>query len=167
MRPTAQYWIDTLQMTTHVEGGAFKETYRAKDTIPKSALSAAFAGDRNFSTAIYFLLQQAQFSALHRISADEVWHFYEGDPLEVIEIKPSGELTIHLLGRNPEAGEVFQCVIEAGSWFGSRVAAKGEYSLVGCTVAPGFDFADFELAKRDSLLNEFPQYPTLIEQLTY
>ncbi|MBP9725189.1 MAG: cupin domain-containing protein, partial [Bacteroidia bacterium] len=72
MRPTAQYWINTLQMTTHVEGGAFKETYRAKDTIPKSALSAAFAGDRNYSTAIYFLLQQGQFSALHRISADEV-----------------------------------------------------------------------------------------------
>lgn len=167
MRPTAQYWIDTLQMTTHVEGGSFKETYRSKGTIPKSALADAFAGNRSYSTAIYFLLQQGQFSALHRISADEVWHFYEGDPLEVIEIKPSGALTIHLLGRNPEAGEVFQCVIEGGSWFGSRVAAKGEYSLVGCTVAPGFDFADFELANRDSLLNEFPQYHTLIEQLTY
>lgn len=167
MRPSAQYWIDTLQMTTHVEGGAFKETYRAKGSIAKSALSTGFAGDRNYSTAIYFLLQQGQFSALHRISADEVWHFYEGDSLEIIEIKPSGELTIHLLGRNPEAGEVFQCVIEGGSWFGSRVAARGEYSLVGCTVAPGFDFADFELANRDSLLNEFPQHHTLIEQLTY
>ena len=167
MRPSAQYWITHLQMTSHVEGGAFKETYRSTGHIAQEALPAEFNGNRPYGTAIYFLLQQGQFSALHRIAADEVWHFYEGDALEVVEITPAGVLHIHKLGRNPEAGETFQCVIPAGSWFGSRVAANGEYALVGCTVAPGFDFADFELAKRDYLLREFPQHQQLIKELTY
>lgn len=154
-------------MTTHVEGGAFKETYRSTGYIAQQALPPSFNGNRPYGTAIYFLLQHGQFSALHRIAADEVWHFYEGDALEVVELTADGVLRVHKLGRNPQAGESFQCVIPAGSWFGSRVAANGEYALVGCTVAPGFDFADFELAKRDSLLLEFPQHRQLIEELTY
>ena len=167
MRPSAQYWIEHLQMTTHVEGGAFKETYRSPGSIAREALPSGFGGNRPFGTAIYFLLQQGQFSALHRIVADEVWHFYEGDALEVVEITPAGVLHIHKLGRNPEAGENFQCVIPAGSWFGSRVSGNGEYALVGCTVAPGFDFADFELAESDSLSKLFPQHHQLIQELTY
>jgi len=112
------------------------------------------------------LLQKGQFSALHRIAADELWHFYTGDPLEIIEIKPSGALCVHALGPDAEAGETFQCVIEAGSWFGSRVKNGGEYSLVGCTVAPGFDFADFELADRNQLMGLFPQHADIIHSLT-
>jgi predicted cupin superfamily sugar epimerase len=102
MKQTAAYWIKKLNLTEHIEGGAFRETYRAKHTIARAHLPATFHGDRAYSTAIYFLLQQAQFSALHRIAADELWHFYAGDSLEIIEIKPSGELYIHHLGTDME-----------------------------------------------------------------
>lgn len=166
MQKSAAYWIEKLQLTEHIEGGAFKETYRSKQTISKVHLPSSFHGDRAYSTAIYFLLKQGQFSALHRIAADELWHFYQGDPLEIIEIKPSGALSIHTLGPDAEAGETFQCVIEGGSWFGSRVKKGGEYALVGCTVAPGFDFADFELADRNQLVDLFPQHADIIRSLT-
>ncbi|MCC6685344.1 MAG: cupin domain-containing protein [Bacteroidia bacterium] len=166
MQKSAAYWIEKLQLTEHVEGGAFKETYRSKQTMAKAHLPTTFHGDRSYSTAIYFLLKQGQFSALHRIASDELWHFYQGGPLEIIEIKPSGALFMHALGPDAEAGETFQCVIEGGSWFGSRVKNGGEYALVGCTVAPGFDFADFELADRDQLVNLFPQHADIIRSLT-
>ena len=98
--------------------------------------------------------------------SDEQWHFYEGSTLHIYEIKTSGELVVHRLGRELEKGENFHCVISAGSWFGSRVEAPDKYALVGCTVSPGFDFADFELGDR-ALLNElFPDHALLIESLT-
>ena len=105
-------------------------------------------------------------SALHRIQADEMWHFYAGGPLQVYVIYPSGELEMIRLGNNPERGEVFQAVVPAGCWFGSKPAPETAYSLVGCTVAPGFDFADFELASRTELLNNYPQCREVIELLT-
>ena len=164
---TAAYWIERYHMQQHPEGGYFAETYRAAEQVPHAALPDRFGGNRSFSTAIYFLLESHQYSALHRIQADELWHFYAGDPLEVFVIHPaSGALEIIRLGPDPEAGEVFQAVVSAGAWFGSRPAAGAAYSLVGCTVAPGFDFADFELADRAVLLAEFPQYEELIRQLT-
>lgn len=165
MQPPA-YWVRAFDMQAHPEGGYFAETYRATETIPKSALPARFSGDRAFGTAIYFLLERHHFSALHRIQSDEVWHFYAGGPLDVSVIDPAGELTVIRLGNDPERGEVFQAVVTAGSWFGSKPTPGSEYSLVGCTVAPGFDFADFELADRESLLAEFPQHRAVIEQLT-
>lgn len=152
-------------MQPHPEGGYFAEAYRATETIPQSALPGRFSGDRPFSTAIYFLLESHHTSALHRIQADEVWHFYAGDPLNVFVISSTGELTVIRLGNDPERGEVFQAVVPAGSWFGSKPAPGGTYSLTGCTVAPGFDFADFELADRTALLAQFPQHREVIEQL--
>jgi predicted cupin superfamily sugar epimerase len=166
MRPDASYWIKKLQLTQHVEGGAFRETYRAELTIPRTVLPLFFQGDRNASTTIYFLLASDQFSAFHRIAADEVWHFYFGDPLLVHEINHNGRLITHLLGTNPEKGESFQTVIKAGSWFASVPAPGSEYALVGCTVAPGFDFADFELADRTALTLQYPEHAELIEKLT-
>jgi uncharacterized protein len=164
---SAAYWVEKYQMQAHPEGGYFTETYRAAGQIPQAALPEAFAGDRSFSTAIYFLLEGHHFSALHRIQADELWHFYAGDPLEVFVIYPdSGRLEIIRLGPDPEAGEVFQAMVPAGTWFGSKPAAGAAYSLVGCTVAPGFDFADFELAERNTLLGEFPQHREVIVSLT-
>jgi len=164
---SADYWVEKHQMLPHPEGGYFTETYRATEQIPKAALPDRFNGSRAFSTAIYFLLEGHHFSALHRIQADEVWHFYAGDPLEVFVIHPvSGALKIIRLGPDPDAGEVFQAVVPAGAWFGSRPVAGAAYSLVGCTVAPGFDFADFELAERVALLAEFPQHRAVIEGLT-
>ncbi|WP_138992580.1 cupin domain-containing protein [Larkinella sp. C7] len=162
----AQYWIDAYRMQAHPEGGYFAETYRSAEKIPHSALPARFSGERSFSTGIFFLLENHNLSALHRIQADEMWHFYAGGPLQVYVIHPSGELEIIRLGNNPERGEVFQAVVPAGCWFGSKPAPETAYSLVGCTVAPGFDFADFELANRAELLNDYPQCREVIELLT-
>src|ERR1700729_1066310 len=150
MRP-ASYWIEKFQLIPHVEGGAFREVYRSDLVISKSALPLFFQGNRAASTSIYFLLAAGQFSAFHRIASDELWHFYFGDPLLIYEINHSGMLTTHRLGNNPENGEVFQTMIRAGSWFASVPADDSEYALVGCTVSPGFDFADFELADSQSL----------------
>jgi predicted cupin superfamily sugar epimerase len=166
MRPDASYWIQQLQLTQHVEGGAFREVYRSELTIPRTVLPLFFQGNRSASTSIYFLLATGQFSAFHRIASDEVWHFYFGDPLLVYEINHNGRLITHLLGTDPEKGESFQTVVRAGSWFASVPAPGSEYALVGCTVAPGFDFADFELADRTALTQQYPEYTELIEKLT-
>jgi uncharacterized protein len=164
---TASYWVARYHMQPHPEGGYFAETYRSAERIGQSALPARFGGDRPFSTGIYFLLESHHFSALHRIQSDELWHFYAGDPLEVYVIDPeSGQLDIIRLGADPERGEVFQAVVPAGTWFGSRPAGGSTYSLVGCTVAPGFDFADFEMAGRSALLAEYPKHREVIEALT-
>jgi predicted cupin superfamily sugar epimerase len=166
MRPDASYWIQKLQLTEHVEGGAFREVYRSELTIPRHSLPLFFQGDRNAATNIYFLLAEGQFSAFHRIAADEIWHFYFGDPLFVYEIMHNGRLVTHKLGINPDKGESFQTVVKAGSWFASAPAPGSEYGLVGCTVAPGFDFADFELADRGALTQQYPEHAELIEKLT-
>ncbi|GAB4036419.1 cupin domain-containing protein [Spirosoma jeollabukense] len=163
---TAAYYANTLNMLPHPEGGYFAETYRSAETISQAALPDRFNGARAFGTAIYFLLERHHISALHRIQSDEIWHFYEGGTLEVSVISPTGELTIIRLGRNPDQNEVFQAVVPAGSWFGSKPAVGTDFSLVGCTVAPGFDFADFEMADRATLLAEFPQHRSVIETLT-
>lgn len=153
--PSAKYYIEKLKLHSHPEGGFYKETHRSKFKVNTSA------GDRNASTAIYFLIEIGNFSAFHRIKSDEVWHFYDGDDLEIIEIDISGAITITDLGKNN-----FQHTVPAGSWFGSRVKQSGHYALVGCTVSPGFDFNDFEMAKRLELENKFPQHTEIIRQLT-
>jgi len=166
MNFTAEYWIQKLGLTAHVEGGAFAETYRSSLIIPQDVLPEAFSGARNASTAIYFLLQPGKFSAFHKILSDELWHFYTGVPVNIYEIRPDGKLSHHILGGNPEAGEVFQCLIPGGSWFASCVETSEGYGLTGCTVAPGFDFADFELADRNSLINQYPEHQDIITKLT-
>lgn len=166
MRPSAAYWIDKLQLTRHIEGGSYYRTYSSAITIPHQQLPANFKGPRPSSTAIYFLLEHDQFSAMHRIASDELWHFYYGDPLVVYEIDTAGNMQEHLLGNNPGNNESFQCVVKAGSWFGSKTIKGGEYSLVGCTVSPGFDFDDFELGERIDLLKLYPQHEAIITTLT-
>jgi predicted cupin superfamily sugar epimerase len=111
-------------------------------------------------------MEEGNFSAFHRILSDEIWHFYAGHPLEVFYFDWSGKLVRLLLGNNPERGEVFQALVPAGVWFGSRPVQGGSYSLVGCTVSPGFDFQDFEMAKRSQLLAAYPEYGSIIEELT-
>ncbi len=166
-KQNATYWVQKLTMQAHPEGGYFAETYRASEQLSAQALPSRFGGARSFGTAIYFLLEGHHVSALHRIQADEVWHFYAGDPLEVYVIDPkTGDLSIIRLGNDPEAGQVFQAVVPAGMWFGSRPMPGASYSLVGCTVAPGFDFEDFELADRTELLQHYPHHTAIIEQLT-
>jgi uncharacterized protein len=151
---TAQYWIDRLQLQPHPEGGYYRETYRDAGRIPYPALPAGHSGPRNFSTAIYFLLEAGQMSALHRIPADEGWHFYAGDPLEVFWLAEDGSPRTTRLGIDEQS--LPQHIVKGGIWFGSR--SLGSWSLVGCTVAPGFDFADFELAEYEKLAKKWPAH---------
>ena len=163
----AKYWVEKLQMQSHPEGGYFTETYRSTEIMNKNTLPKRFSGDRNFSTGIYFLLESHHFSAFHRIQSDEMWHFYAGDALNIYYIDNQGLMQIIRLGNDPEKGEVFQAVIPAGALFGSKPASENTYSLVGCTVAPGFDFADFEMPDRQTLLREFPEHESIISILTH
>lgn len=164
-KPTAEELIKQLELEKHPEGGWYRETYRSVEVVRRNGLPARFAGDRSFCTAIYFLLQSGEISALHRIKSDEMWHFYAGGSLTVQVITPSGDSYPLKLGSNMSDGEVFQDVVPAGSWFGAEVSGDG-YSLVGCTVAPGFDFADFEMGSREQLLKEFPEKAEIIQRLT-
>lgn len=156
--------VARLQLARHPEGGWYRETYRSEEAIPASALPARFTGARAFSTAIHFLLERGDISALHRIRSDELWHFHAGSALVVHAIFPDGACRSWRLGSDLAAGEQFQVVVPAGCWFGAEPA--GEYALVGCTVAPGFDFADFELGDRQRLLADYPQHATLVRRLT-
>lgn len=155
------YWIDSLNLDSHPEGGFFKETYRSKEIVINRNGSS-----RSVSTGIYFLIDSNSFSAFHKIESDEMWHFYAGVPLTVYIIKPSGNLEIMKIGKNIQNGEQLQGVVPAGSWFASKVSEPNQYSLVGCTVAPGFDFKDFVLATREELSKEFPQHSKIIKELT-
>jgi hypothetical protein len=162
---TVQQLVQQFQLQPHPEGGYYKETYRSPEIIPQQILSRNFGGDRAFSTAIYFLLEKENFSAFHRIESDEVWHFYAGQTLLVHIIHLNGKLeTIHL-GNDILKGEQFQYVVPARCWFASEPAVDAAFSFVGCTVAPGFDFEDFELAKADELVKHFPQHEVLIKRL--
>ena len=162
---TAQQLIQQYNLLSHPEGGWFKETYKSGENIAANALPARFCGERTFSTAIYFLLEQGNFSAFHRIKSDECWHFYAGDPLVVYVMQLNGRLDIIHLGNDIEKGQVFQFVVPANCWFASRPAPGSTFCFVGCTVAPGFDFTDFELAKASSLTALFPQHKAIIEEL--
>lgn len=162
----ANYYIQHLQLQPHPEGGFFKETYRASEGIPADALPARFAGARNYSTAIYYLLQQGDFSAFHRIQSDECWHFYAGYPLLIHVIEGNGEYYCIRLGSNIAVGETFQFVVPATAWFASEPAPGSTFTLAGCTVAPGFNFNDFEMANRETLLATYPQHSNIINRLT-
>ena len=166
MAKNAQYWMDRLSLSPHPEGGYYRVTYKSTLTLAQDALPSAFHGNRSASTAIYFLLAQKDFSAFHRIASDELWHFYAGSGLIVYVIDPEGNYSELRLGDAFEAGEVFQAVVKAGSWFASRLKNPAGFALVGCTVAPGFDFADFEMAKRSELAATYPKHRKLIEELT-
>ncbi len=166
MAKSAQYWIDKLNLIAHPEGGYYRETYHSELSIAREALPPQFTGARPVSTAIYFLLEGENFSAFHRLRSDELWHFYAGSPIAVHVIDPDGAYSEIQLGSDPEAGEVLQAAVKAGRWFASRVRDPRSFALAGCTVAPGFDFADFKLGKRSELVGLYPQHRNLIESLT-
>lgn len=162
----AAFWIEKLGLIAHPEGGYFKETYRSDGEIEKEALPERYTGNRSFSTAIYFLLKGNEFSAFHRIASDEIWHFYAGSSVTIHMILPDGKLKQVIVGPDIEKGECFQGIIPAGAWFGARVNEPDNFTLVGCTVAPGFDFADFELGKEKELKELFPQHTELIKAMS-
>ena len=159
MKP-AEYYIDHLNLLPHPEGGFYKETYRDSLSVINRV-----GNERSVSTGIYFMLTKGNFSAFHRIESDEMWHYYEWESLTVYVIDYSGKLEEIKLGKDLENGEQLQAVVPAGHWFASRIN-QGEYSLVGCTVAPGFDFQDFEMADRETLIKDFPRHSEIITELT-
>lgn len=166
MNPLQQRLIDELALIPHPEGGYYRETYRDPARIKRATDGA----DRSASTAIYYLLSDGAHSAWHRIQSDEAWHFYAGDVLNVHVLPPDGGLITHRLG-NPlfQPGTVFQAVVPAGCWFAAeRVSGAAGYALAGCTVAPGFEFSEFELADRtelDRLASSHPRHAALITRL--
>jgi predicted cupin superfamily sugar epimerase len=161
METSIQEIIQFYQLLPHPEGGYYKETYRSLECIPTISLPDRFSGERNYSTAIYFLLEENSFSAFHRIQSDECWHFYTGDAVDIHVLHINGNYELIKLGGNIEMGEKYQAIVPAGAWFASKT--NGQYSLVGCTVSPGFDFVDFELAKAAELAEHFPEQSALIK----
>ena len=160
----AEYWIKHLNLLPHQEGGYFKEVYRSVEEIKRSSLPDRFPGDRAFSTSIYFLLEKGDFSAFHKIKSDELWHFYDGAPISIHVINDNGILTTYKLGLSPENKIMPQVTIFANQWFAAE--SLGDFSLVGCTVSPGFDFNDFEIAERNNLINLHKEHKKIIEQFT-
>lgn len=148
------------------EGGYFVETYRADDALPAGVFKAHNGGPRAVSTAIYYLLTSDTFSAMHRITSDEIFHFYLGDPVEMLQLKPDGSGGIVTIGADILAGMRPQVVVPAGVWQGVRLALGGDFALMGTTVAPGFDYEDFELGSRASLTASHPEFREMIETLT-
>jgi predicted cupin superfamily sugar epimerase len=164
MNENSSYYISQLNLQRHPEGGYFKETYRSVENIPAYALPERFHGDRSFSTAIYYLLEQGDYSAFHRINSDECWHFYAGGTL-LIHVIENNQYTSIQLGPNINQGDLFQFVVPAKAWFASEPAVGTTFSLAGCTVAPGFNFLDFEMAKVEELLAAYPAYNNVINRL--
>ena len=160
----AAYYINHLELKPHPEGGYYKETYRSEGIIPATALNN-FSGERVYSTAIYYLLEQHDFSAFHCIKSDECWHHYTGDVLLIHVLHNDGKYECIQLGAAIHKGEVLQFVVPANAWFAAECALKNRFVLSGCTVAPGFDFADFEMADKHQLIKEFPLHHDIISRL--
>ncbi len=165
MQDRVKQLISHYRMQPHPEGGYFQQTYKSSGSIPLPALPEGFSGSRAFSTAIFFLLEQGNFSAFHRIKSDECWHFYEGQTLLVHIITPEAEIKTVRLGPDIANGEVYQFVVPAHCWFASEPAPGTAYSFVGCTVSPGFDFADFEMADSAGLVTQYPTHGEMIHRL--
>ena len=157
--------IQKYNLEPHPEGGWYTQTYKSNEQISADALPERFGANRSFSTAIYFLLEKGNFSAFHRIKSDECWHFYAGDPLLIYIIEQNGELKVISIGNDFKKDQSFQYVVPANCWFASRPASGSEYCFVGCTVSPGFEFEDFELADVTELSLIYPQHKPIIIEL--
>lgn len=163
---SAEYYIENLNLTKHPEGGYYREVYRSAETINAEVLDSGMRGERNISTSIYYLLSGNDVSNFHRIKSDEIWHHYDGCPVRIFVIDQSGSIKEFLVGKNIVDGESIQLTIPKGCWFCAELVDKNSFALVSCTVAPGFDFTDFELAVREALLIEFPLHRELIIKFT-
>jgi len=148
------------------EGGYFVESYRSEDNLPEGALPEGSGGPRSLATAIYYLLTPDTFSAMHRLSSDELYHFYLGDPVEMLNLHPDGAVRKVTLGADFPGGMKLQVVVPKGVWQGSRLVYGGRFALLGTTMAPGFDPADYEHARREDLIRSFPDAGELISALT-
>lgn len=148
------------------EGGFFRETYRSRLRIPKSALPGVYGQRRDAGTAIYYLLTAETFSAIHRLPGDELYHFYLGDPVELFVFPDGGRSQRILLGHDLARGQRPQALVPGGCWQGARLVSGGRWALLGTTMAPGFDYRDFVLGRRDELIRRYPRKRSLIVQLS-
>jgi len=158
--------IQELQLQPHPEGGWFREVYRSDETLRVEALPERYNKDHNYSTSIYFLLESHDFSAFHRIRSDETWHFYKGSPLVILIISPDGVLKEITMGNTLYEGQTLQYTIMRNCWFAALLMDENSFSLVGCTVSPGFEFEDFELGRCEKLTELFPLQAEVIRKLT-
>jgi predicted cupin superfamily sugar epimerase len=165
--PTAEELIALLRLQPHPrEGGYFRETYRSGDVLPAAALPPHYRGQRCAGTAIYYLLTPNTCSALHRLGSDEIFHFYLGGPVRMLQLFPDGQGKEIILGPDLLQGQSVQVVVPRGVWQGSVLEPGGDFALLGCTVAPGFEYADYESAGRADLLARYPDFKELITRLT-
>jgi len=165
---TADDLVRRLALQPHPEGGFFHEMYRADERIEAEALPPRYGSKRVFGTAIYYLLTPDTFSELHRLESDEVYHFYLGDPVEQLRLFSNGRGEVVVLGNDLAAGQQPQVVVPRGVWQGLRIREGGAhgYSLLGCTMAPGFEFDDFESGMRAALREAYPEFDEMILELT-
>ncbi len=158
--------ITALGLKPHPEGGYFVETYRSEETYPDTVRPAPYSGIRAVSTAIYYLLTPDTFSEMHRLVSDETFHFYLGQPVQMLRLWPDGAGDVVTIGPDLTTGMRPQVVVPKGVWQGSRLLSGGDFALLGCTVAPGFDYADYERGHRDDLLYHYPEFEDMIRALT-
>jgi uncharacterized protein len=167
--PTAREIIDALGLQPHpIEGGFFRETYRSEGVIPSASLPGMYQakGDRSYGTAIYYLLTAETFSEMHRLPTEEVFHFYAGSPMRMLQLFPDGTGREVIIGPDVLAGQQPQVVVPPGVWQGSRLEPGGEFILLGATMAPGFDYADYEQGRRGELMAQYPEHAEAIRILT-
>lgn len=166
---TAEEIKAALGLTPHPrEGGWFVQTYRAGEMIaPESFSDARYVGPRSTGTAIYYLLEPDTFSEMHRLQSDEVFHFYMGDAVEMLQLFPDGSGRVVTLGSDLAGDETPQIVVPRGVWQGSRLKSSGRWALMGCTVSPGFEYEDYETGERDALTAGWPEWKAMLEKLTH
>ena len=156
-----------LKLQAHPrEGGWFIQTWSAEEVIPRDALPARYPAARAAGTCIYYLLEPGTFSEMHRLASDEIFHFYLGDPVEMLQLAPDGSARTVVLGSDLASGQHPQLIVPKHVWQGSRLLPGGNVALLGCTVSPGFDYADYEAGSAQPLVREYPQYEELIRELT-
>jgi predicted cupin superfamily sugar epimerase len=167
--PDATEIIKALGLEPHpIEGGFFRETYRSDGSIPCSALPAAYrsASVRSLGTAIYYLLTSATFSELHRLPTEEVFHLYLGGPVRMLQLFTDGKARQIVIGSDILAGHEPQVIVPPGVWQGSRLEPGVPFALLGATMAPGFDYADYEQGRRAELIGRYPEHAEMIRGLT-
>ncbi|MCO5251201.1 MAG: cupin domain-containing protein [Candidatus Kapabacteria bacterium] len=166
MNTKASEYIEALNMQKHIEGGYFVETFKSQYSVSSEDLPDGFTGKRSLMTSIYFLLEGNDISKLHRVRGDEIWFFHDGSPAIIEIINPNGKVDKMILGTDVKSGQLPQIVIPADTWFTAKIADEDSFVLIACTVAPGFEYVDFELADPEKLILEFPHLKEIILKST-
>lgn len=163
---TAEELIEKLGLKPHKEGGWFAEVYRAPEKLAAKALPPGYPGARSLSTAIHYLITPKSFSRLHRLRSDEIFHFYLGDPVEFLLLSPEGKGKTAIVGPDIASGQRPLLVVPRGTWQGARLVKGGKFALLGTTMAPGFEYDDYEQARRSKLVEAFPAFEKIIGELS-